>query len=309
MIRVLVTGATGFIGRSLVLELIQQNFHVSIVVRKKTQLFPDKVEQFVVGDFEKNPDFFSCLGGIDCIVHLAGKAHVIDKTKASILNEFRKINTELTLNLAKQAVIAKVKRFVFLSSIRVNGNQNNQPFLETDTPNPQEPYAISKYEAEQGLFKISKKTGMEVVIIRPPLVFGAKAPGNFGRLLHWVNAKYPIPLPFGSINNSRSLVALDNLVDFTILCISHKKAANEVFLISDGDDLSTTQLLQNILKIYKKNTFLLPVPVSLIFFTAKIMGKKSDAVRILSSLQVDSSKAKNLLKWKPIVKMKDQLKL
>jgi len=309
MISILITGSTGFIGKALVLELMRHDYHVSIAVRKKTRLFSDKVKQYEVGDFEYNPDFSSCLDGIDCIVHLAGKAHVIDKTKSSILNEFRKINVELTLNLAKQAVKAGVKRFIFLSSIGVNGNQNNQPFLETDTPNPQGPYALSKYEAEQGLFKISEKTGMEVVIIRPPLVFGADAPGNFGRLLNWVNVKYPIPLPFGSINNSRSLVALDNLVDFTILCISHKKAANEVFLISDGDDLSTTQLLQNILKIYKKNTFLLPVPVSFIFFTAWLFGKKTDAVRLLSSLQVDSSKARNLLKWKPIVKMKDQLKL
>jgi len=307
--RVLLTGATGFIGEALVSELIQQNFHVSIAVRQKNHLFPDKVKQFAVGDFENNPDFFASLAGIDCIIHLAGRAHVIDKTKASVLDEFRKINTELTLNLAKQAVTARVKRFVFLSSIRVNGNQNNQPFLEIDTPNPQEPYAISKYEAEQGLFKISKKTGMEVVIIRPPLVFGVKAPGNFGRLLHWVNAKHPIPLPFGSVNNSRSLVALDNLVDFIILCINHKKAANEVFLISDGDDLSTTQLLQNILKIYKKNTLLLPVPVSLMLFVAKLIGKKSDAVRLFSSLRVDNSKARDLLEWKPIVTMKDQLEL
>jgi len=307
--KILLTGATGFIGKALVLELIQKNFNVSIAVRQKSNLFPDKVKQFVVGDFQSNPDFSASLAEAECVIHLAGKAHVIDKAEAPVLDEFRKINTELTLNLAKQAVASKVKRFIFLSSIGVNGNQNNQPFLEIDTPNPQEPYAISKYEAEQGLFKISKKTGMEVVIIRPPLVFGVKAPGNFGRLLHWVNAKHPIPLPFGSVNNSRSLVALDNLVDFIILCINHKKAANEVFLISDGDDLSTTQLLQNILKIYKKNTLLLPVPVSLMLFVAKLIGKKSDAVRLFSSLRVDSSKARDLLEWKPIVTMKDQLEL
>ena len=309
MLKVLLTGATGFIGKDLVAELMRQNFSISIAVRQETNLFPDKVKQFVVGDFGNNPDFSASLAEVDCVIHLAGKAHVIDKAEAPVLDEFRKINTELTLNLAKQAAASKVKRFIFLSSIRVNGNQNNQPFLEIDTPNPQEPYAISKYEAEQGLFKISKKTGMEVVIIRPPLVFGVKAPGNFGRLLHWVNAKHPIPLPFGSVNNSRSLVALDNLVDFIILCINHKKAANEVFLISDGDDLSTTQLLQNILKIYKKNTLLLPVPVSLMLFVAKLIGKKSDAVRLFSSLRVDSSKARYLLEWKPIVTMKDQLKL
>ena len=209
--------------------------------------------------------------------------------------------------MAKEAVVSKVKRFIFLSSIRVNGNQSNQPFLEIDTPNPQEPYAISKYEAEQGLFKISKKTRMEVVIIRPPLVFGAKAPGNFGRLLHWVNAKYPIPLPFGSINNSRSLVALDNLVDFIILCISHKKAANEVFLISDREDLSTTQLLRKIANTFDKKEFLLSVPVGLMIFMAGLLGRKADATRLFSSLQVDSSKAKELLNWNPKITMDEQL--
>ena len=151
MKNILITGATGFIGKALVLELIQKSFDILIVVRQKTNLFPDKVIQFVVGDFENNPDFSASLAGADCVIHLAGKAHVINKVKVPVLDEFRKINTALTLNLANQAVIAKVERFIFLSSIGVNGNQNNQPFLEIDIPNPQEPYAISKYEAEQGL--------------------------------------------------------------------------------------------------------------------------------------------------------------
>jgi len=149
--KILLTGVTGFIGKALVVELLKQGFNISIAVRQKTNLFPDKVKQFVVGDFGSNPDFSTRLAEIDCIIHLAGRAHVIDTAKASALDEFRKINTELTLNLAKQAVTAKVERFIFLSSIGVNGNQNNQPFLEIDIPNPQEPYAISKYEAEQGL--------------------------------------------------------------------------------------------------------------------------------------------------------------
>ena len=255
--KIMLTGATGFIGKSLVFELLQQNFNVSIAVRQKTNLFPCKVKQFVVGDFGDNPDFSASLAKVDCVIHLAGKAHVVDKTRASVLDEFRLINTDLTLNLARQAATAGVKRFIFLSSIRVDGNQNSKPFLESDASNPQEPYAISKHEAEQGLFKLAERTDLEVVIIRPPLVYGVNAPGNFGRLLHWVNAKYPIPLPFGSINNSRSLVALDNLVDFIILCISHKKAANEVFLISDREDLSTTQLLRKIANTFDKKVFYL----------------------------------------------------
>ena len=195
--KILLTGATGFIGKSLVAELLQQGFNISIAVRYKTNLFPDKVEQFVVGDFDNSPDFSTSLTKVDCVIHLAGKAHVIDIDKTSDLNEFRKINTELTLNLANQAIESGVKRLVFLSSIGVNGNRNNQPFLEIDTPNPQEPYAISKHEAEQKLFKLAKETDMGVVIIRPPLVYGANAPGNFGRLMSWASKKYPIPLPLG----------------------------------------------------------------------------------------------------------------
>jgi len=262
--KVLLTGATGFIGKFLVLELLKQNFCVSIAVRHKTSLFPNEVKQFVVGDFESNPDFSASLSEIDCVIHLAGKAHVIDKNKASVLDEFRLINTDLTLNLARQAAAAGVNRFVFLSSIRVNGNHNSKPFLESDTPNPQEPYAISKHEAEQGLFKLTKKTDLEVVTIRPPLVYGVNAPGNFGRLMSWASKKYPMPLPLGLVGNSRSLVAIDNLVDFIITCVTHKNAANEVFLVSDREDLSTTRLLRKIEKAFDKKVFLLPVSVGLI---------------------------------------------
>ena len=154
---------------------------------------------------------------------------------------------------------------------------------------------------------MAERTDLEVVIIRPPLVYGVNAPGNFGRLLHWVNAKYPIPLPFGSINNSRSLVALDNLVDFIILCISHKKAANEVFLISDREDLSTTQLLRKIANTFDKKVFLLSAPVGLMIFMAGLLGRKADATRLFCSLQVDSSKAKELLNWNPKITMDEQL--
>lgn len=305
--KLLITGSTGFIGKALVSELIQQNFNVSIAVRQKSNLFPDEVKQFIVGNFENNPDFSASLSEVDCVIHLAGKAHVIDKVKASALDEFRKINTELTLDLAKQAVTAGVERFVFLSSIGVNGNQNNQPFLETDTPNPQEPYAVSKYEAEQGLLKLAKNSSLEVVIIRPPLVYGNNAPGNFGRLIQWASAKFILPLPLGDVNNVRSLIAIDNLVSFIITCTLHPKAANEIFIISDDDNLSTTQLLKKIATAFNKKALLLPVPVSWMIFVAKLLGKEADAVRLFSSLSVNSSKARDLLDWHPITTIDEQL--
>ena len=305
--RILLTGATGFIGKALVSELIKQDFDLSIAVRQKTNLFPNKVKQYVVGDFESNPDFSNILTKIDCVIHLAGKAHVIDKTKASILNEFRKLNTEFTLNLAKQAATAGVKRFIFLSSIRVNGNQNTKPFLEIDTPNPQEPYAISKHEAEQGLLKLAENSSLKVVIIRSPLVYGKDAPGNFGRLVQWASAKIMLPLPLGAVNNSRSLIAIDNLVSFIILCVLHEKAVNEIFLISDNDTYSTTELLNKIAKAFNKQALLFTVPVNWMIFVAKLLGKEADAVRLFSSLIIDSSKARDLLGWHSITTIDKQL--
>ena len=308
--KILVTGATGFIGRALVVELLQQDFSVSFAVRSKsTTIFPDEIKQFVVGDFTNNTDFSLALEGVDCVLHLAGKAHVIDKSKMLVLDEFRKINTELTLNLAKQAVEFGVKRLVFLSSIGVNGNQTktNSPFLEGDTPHPKGLYAISKYEAEQGLLKIAKNSSLEVVIIRPPLVYGPNAPGNFGRLINWVSKKHPMPLPLGLVSSSRSLVAIDNLTDFIITCVTHKNATNEIFLISDREDLSTTQLFRKIAKAFNKKIFLPPIPVQLMIFMAGLLGRRADAIRLFSSLRVDSSKAKELLNWDPKITMDEQL--
>lgn len=304
---ILLTGATGFIGQALVLELLQQGFFLTIILRKKSNLFADNINQIIVGDLNNDIDWSLILNKIDCIIHLAGKAHVIDKAKASVLDEFPKINTELTLNLAKQAVEAGVERFIFLSSIGVNGNQNNQPFLEIDIPNPQEPYAISKYEAEQGLLKLAQNSSLEMVIIRPPLVYGNNASGNFGRLIQWASSKFILPLPLGAVNNARSLVAIDNLVSFIIICTLHSKAANEIFLISDNDNLSTTQLLKKIAKAFNKKALLFPVPVSWMVFVAKLLGKEADAVRLFSSLIVDSSKARNLLDWHPVTTMDKQL--
>ncbi|MDO7597788.1 MAG: NAD-dependent epimerase/dehydratase family protein, partial [Pseudomonadota bacterium] len=223
---------------------------------------------------------------------------------------FRRLNVDGTLNLARQAADAGVKRFVFISSIKVNGEMTlvAQPFKADDNFLPTDPYGLSKYEAEQGLLAIAKETGMEVVIIRPPLVYGPGVKANFSAMMKWIDKG--LPLPFGTIHNQRSLVALDNLVDFIALCADRKKsykAANEVFLISDGEDVSTTTLLQKVARAFGKKPRLIPVPVGLMIFAAKLIGKGDIANRLFGSLQVDSSKARDLLGWQPVVTMDEQL--
>lgn len=303
---ILVTGATGFVGQALVTKLLAEKFSVSALVRSETAYLPSDIRKVIVPDLVAQTEFQSILHNVEVVIHTAGRAHIMNDDVTNSLDEFRKVNTDATLRLAKQAAEADVKRFIFISSIGVNGTFNSKPFVEADNVNPQEFYAVSKYEAEQGLLALAKGIGMEVVIIRPPLVYGASAPGNFGSLVRWM--KKGVPLPFGAIYNKRSLVALDNLVNFIIHCIDHPKAANEVFLISDGEDVSTTQLLSKVAKAYGKKTCLIPVPVSWMTFTARLVGKADVANRLFSSLQVDSAKARDLLGWKSVVTMDEQLK-
>jgi len=306
-VSVLVTGATGFIGAALVTELVHKKISLIACVRKNSFRVPEKVIQVEVGELLGDTNWSNALdNNIEVIIHLAARAHIINDKALDPLTEFRKINVEATLNLAKQAVKFGVKRFIFVSSIGVNGSYNTRPFSEMDEVNPSEPYAISKLEAEQGLLALVKKTDMELIIIRPPLVYGVSAPGNFSRLLKW--GSKGIPLPFGAIDNQRSLVALENLVSFIIHCIDHPKAANEVFLISDGEDVSTTLLLQKVANVFGKNPLLVPVPVNFMRFFAGLLGRVDMADRLFDSLQVDSSKACNLLGWEPIVTMDEQLK-
>jgi len=307
-LKTLITGATGFIGKALVEEGSRAGLIVSVAVRQKTDIFYDKIKQVVLGDFEKIPDFSLALKGIDCVVHLSGKAHIMDKKKASTLDDYRRINVELTLALAKQAIEHGVKRFIFLSSIGVHGNENCVPFLETDVPNPIGSYSISKHEAEIGLLSLAKYSNLEVVIIRPPLVYGKGAPGNFGKLVRWASAEFTLPLPLGAVNNTRSLIAIDNLVSFVLVCIKHPKSANEIFLVSDDDDLSTTQFFGCVSEIFNGKVLLFPFPVVWMSFVAKLLGKESYSIRLFSSLTVDSSKARDLLGWRPVTTMVKQLK-
>ncbi|QKJ65564.1 SDR family oxidoreductase [Deefgea piscis] len=289
--KILITGANGFVGSSLVLVLIKKNIEYRAVARRTN------VGTVAAGNIDAHTQWSEALLDIDVIVHTAARAHILNDNVLDPLSEFRKVNVDGTLNLARQALAAGVRRFIFISSIGVNGNQSSQPFLEDDQPNPVEPYALSKLEAEIGLRDLLVGSSMELVIIRPPLVYGANAPGNFGRLIQAV-AK-GIPLPLGAIHNQRSLVALDNLVDLIVTCIDHPAAANQIFLAGDGEDLSTTELLQKMAKALGVSSRLIPIPMWCLQFGARLLGKQAMAQRLCGSLQVDISKAQNVLGWRP----------
>ncbi|MFN9526650.1 MAG: UDP-glucose 4-epimerase family protein [Pseudomonadaceae bacterium] len=294
--RVLLTGATGFIGDALLRYLSTAGACVVAAVRSSgTRRFSERV--FEVGDISADTQWGSALEGITVVVHTAARAHISQEVSSDPLTEYRGVNVEGTLNLARQAAIAGVKRFVFISSIGVNGNINVRPFTALDVPYPVEPYAHSKWEAEQGLWRIQQETGMELVIIRPPLVYGPRAPGNFGSLVRWVGKG--IPLPLGAIHNRRSLVGIDNLVDLIVRCIDHPAAVNQVFLAGDGRDLSTTQLLRLVGDAMGRPARLIPVPAGVLKLSAALLGRKAMAQRLLGSLQVDISQTCETLDWQP----------
>jgi nucleoside-diphosphate-sugar epimerase len=238
--------------------------------------------------------------GCHVIIHCAARVHVMDDSAENPLDEFREVNTYGTLNLAQQAAEAGIKRFIFISSIKVNGESTElgKPFTPNDAHIPRDPYGLSKYEAEVGLRAIAEKTGMEVVIIRPPLVYGPGVKANFASMMKWVNKG--IPLPLGGIKeNKRSLVSLDNLVDLILTCIDHPNAANQTFLVSDDNDVSTTQLLTNMASALDVPNRLLPIPSSWFTLAAKLTGKPAISQRLCGSLQVDISKTQEMLNWQP----------
>ncbi len=308
MKKILVTGATGFIGQAVVKKLLALAFSVSAAVRSVSPALPNSLTQIEIGDLASLPEDNSFLQGIDVVIHIAARAHIMNETESEPLAEFRKINTTATLNLAVQAAEAGVKRFIFISSIKVNGESTTRSlaFTSESTLIPTDPYALSKFEAEHGLLSLTKNTRMEVVIIRPPLVYGPGVKANFLTMINWVDTG--IPLPLGAIHNKRSLIALDNLVSFICHCINHPKAGNEVFLISDGEDISTTQLLKKVAKALHKKSRLLPVPVRLMRIVARLIGKQAIASRLFDSLQINSAKARELLDWQPVVTMDEQLR-
>jgi len=308
---ILLTGATGFIGSAIADSLECDRYEITVLLRKRSKNLSDAVTQ-VVCDLEDLTDLpEGMFSKIDCVIYSAARAHVMLEKSRDPLDEYRKINRDTTLNLAKLASENGVKRFVYLSSIKVNGEKTfpGLPFKPDDCFSTNDPYGVSKHEAEEGLLKLAKHTKMEVVIIRPPLVYGPKVKANFANMIKWI--KKEIPLPFGSINNKRSLIALDNLVNFILLCSDRSrspKAANQIFLLSDGEDVSTTTLLRKVAKAYGVRLRLLSMPASFMRLLAKFFGKSDLADRLFGDLQVDSSKARDLLGWKPVVTMDEQLR-
>lgn len=303
--KVLITGATGFVGSAFLKKILEDSqFTPIIAVREFNQTYK-ALQQFIVKDLTATVDWGEALAGVDCIVHIAGRAHVLKETAADPLQAFRAVNVDATLKLAKKALAAGVKRFVFISSIGVNGIHNKQPFTEEDMPNPQTDYARSKLEAEEALWHLTKDTDMELVIIRPPLVYGEHVKANFLSLLKWVYKG--VPLPLGWVNNKRSFVSVDNLVGLLMVVLVHPKAANQLFLVADQEVLSTTQLLKLTAKEMKKSIFLLPVPVSLLKIAALILGKKNTAIQLCDSLEVSIDKANTLLGWRPSISIEEGL--
>ncbi len=304
---ILLTGATGFVGSASITRLLQDKSSVRAAVRRDIYELPKGVDLVKVGDLHPEIDWRDALNGVDAIVHLAARVHVMRDEATDPLAAFRRVNVSGTLNLARQAVLAGVRRFVFVSSVKVNGESTvlGKPFSPDDPPVPQDPYGISKYEAERDLLDLASESGMEVVIIRPPLVYGPGVKANFASMMSWLDRV--VPLPLGAVHNQRSFVALDNLVDLIVTCLDHPSAANQTFLVSDGEDLSTTELLQRMGRALGKPARLIPVPVGVKLVAANLLGKGAVAQRLFGSLQVDSSKARDLLGWKPVMTVDEAL--
>jgi len=299
--KIFLTGATGFVGRAIANKLSKsRKIDLVVVLRKNYGELPKNVEIYNIPGLSSNTDFYNALVGVDVVIHSAAHAHVMHDIRVNETDYMREVNVLATLNLARQSVAAGVKRFIFISSIKVNGEFTfvGKPFMASDQPAPNDPYAVSKFEAEMGLHKIALDSGLEVVIVRPPLIYGPGVKANFASLLRWVS--FGVPLPFGAINNNfRSLVSLENLVDFVNICVIHPAAAGQTFLVSDGEDVSTSELLRLVAKAMDKKIFLFPIPVDSLELFALLIRKKTLFLRLCNSLQVDIEKNLSLLGWSP----------
>lgn len=291
--KVLITGATGFVGMALCDFLGASAYKVVPAVRAKSGIS----NEIVVGYLDTSTDWRSALTGCDAVVHLAARVHVMNDSIENPLALYRATNTEATLNLARQAAQAGVKRFVFISTIKVNGEGRDTAYCETDVPAPEDAYAISKWEAEQGLQQIARETGLEVVILRPPLVYGPGVKANFVRLMKAIQRGWPLPL--GAIHNRRSLLYLGNFVDAIRLCVEHPAAAGQTFLLDDGQAVSTPELVRAVARAMGRPARLLAVPVGVLAFMGALLGKRAAVARLTGSLHVDSAAIRSRLGWTP----------
>ncbi|WP_443690999.1 NAD-dependent epimerase/dehydratase family protein [Pseudomonas sp.] len=303
---IMVTGATGFIGQELCRKLVLQHNFVNALVRSEKMDEPQL--KYFTGSLTDKASLKKCMLGVDCIVHLAGRAHILKDQADDPIVEFRKVNVEATMVLASVAKELAIKRLVFISSIGVNGSETVMvPFNEKSIPKPNTPYTLSKLEAENGLVELLGMSDTDLVIIRPPMVYGTCAPGNFARLLKIVSLG--IPLPFGSVKNKRSLISLSNLVDFIILCTSHPQAAGEIFLVSDGEDLSVSEIIGSLNEGMKGELKIFPFPSILLKFMASCLGKSNVYQQLCCSLVIDSRKARSYLGWTPKLDTASSLRL
>lgn len=306
--KVAVSGANGFVGRAVLSRLNQNNRPAIAFVRDRGTALSEE-NGIPIASLADKMSWSTAMRQCSCFVHCAGRAHITKGPERDALHEFREVNTDLTLALARSAAEAGVKRFVFVSSIGVNGLTSGQdPFTPEGGANPQTPYALSKYEAELGLQAIAQETGLEVVVVRPPLVYGAGAPGNFGALMAMLQRGWPLPL--GAVTmNRRSYVALPNLVDLLVTVCDHPAAANQVFLVSDGEDLSTTELLRRLAAAMGRPAHLWPIPPALLRLGAIMLGRQDLAQRLLVDLRVDITKTRRLLGWAPLVSLEEGLNM
>lgn len=305
-VHLLITGANGFVGSALCAEAVARGYVVVGAVRSPAQVVK-KCAYVSIGTIDQDTNWRPALVGVNMVVHLAARVHVMADASADPLQAFRQVNVMATLHLARQAAAAGVQRFVFISSVKVNGEESapGRPFAADDTPEPQDPYGVSKMEAEQGLREIAADTGMAVVIIRPPLVYGPGVKANFFSMMQWLSRG--VPLPLGAIDNRRSLVALDNLVDLILLCCHHPAAVNQTFMVSDDEDLSTTALLRRMGQALGRPARLVPLPPSWLLAAAALVGKAGVANRLCGSLQVDIAKTQRLLGWVPPITVDEGL--
>jgi len=297
-LRLLVSGANGFVGKAVCNQAVREGFVVRAAYRKCADQ-SGEIESVIVGDIDDVTNWDIALNQVDVVIHLAARVHVMHEASLDPLAEFRKVNVQGTHNLAMQAVRAGVKRLVFVSSIKVNGEETDiySRYSEHDTPRPLDPYGVSKLEAEQVLHQVSKETGLEVVIVRPPLIYGPSVKGNFLQMLRVLSKG--VPLPFSSIDNQRSLVYVENLADALIVCADHPAAVGQTYLISDGGDISTPDLMRNLALGMGCHAPLIPCHPKILYWAGRFVGKSEQAQRLLGSLQVDSGKIRRELNWTP----------